>query len=82
LGEDASAEGAGGLSGNASLEEELDAIGPADVEVVADDLLEELASMNGPVEDVCGADLHLHDAELVEITGMAVVRAEWVRENA
>src|SRR6185436_18397642 len=44
----------------ATFEEELNAIGAADVEVVADDLLEELGSVNGPVEDVGGADFHLH----------------------
>ena len=34
----------------AATEEKLYAVWPADVEVVANDLLEELAPMNGPVE--------------------------------
>src|SRR5262249_39082671 len=65
-----------------ATEEELNAVWPADVEVVADDLLEELASMNGPVEDVGGADLHLHDAELVSIAYSSVVGGERMREDA
>jgi hypothetical protein len=29
--------------------------------------------VNGPVEDICGADFHLHDAELVAVEIKIVV---------
>jgi hypothetical protein len=38
--------------------------------------------MNGPVEDLGGADLHLHDAEVVTKADAPIVGGERVREDA
>lgn len=66
--EDAGPEGVLALVlGKALVEEQLHPLGTAEVELVADDLLEELAAMEGPVEDLGAAHLKLQDGELVDI---------------
>ena len=62
--------------GDPALEKELDPIGTANVEVVTDDLLEKLAATQGTVEDLCEADLHLKDRELVLESGFSVSAVE------
>jgi hypothetical protein len=47
VGEDAGGEFAGGAPGDGTLEDQLDAVGAAQVEVFADDFLEELTAMDG-----------------------------------
>jgi hypothetical protein len=59
LGEDASAEAAGGAAGHAPAEDELDLIGAANVEVFADDLFEEDAPGHELVEDLGESELRL-----------------------
>src|SRR5207244_2010185 len=51
-GEDAGAEAAGRAAGDAPAENQLDLIGPPDVEVLADHLLEEDAAGGRAVEDL------------------------------
>jgi hypothetical protein len=64
------------------LKEQLHAVGSTDVEVVADDLLEKLAAMKRPVEDLGQADLHLQQAELVAEASPAIGGGEGMREAA
>jgi hypothetical protein len=76
LGEDAGARGlAPGPLGTAA-EDELDLVGAAEVEVLADHLLEEQAAVQGAVEDPGVGDLKLQDGELVGEPGGTVLGAE------
>lgn len=51
----------------AATEEELDLVRAAEVEMVADHLLEELATVQRSVEDPGVGDLRLQDGELVGV---------------
>ena len=76
-GEDASAERPlTAPPGKAAVEEELHPLGAAEVEVVADHLLEELAAVQRAIEDLSAADLELENGELVAVPGSAVFVAQ------
>lgn len=62
-------------------EDELQLLGPAQIELVGDDRLEELAAMEWTVEDLGAADLELEDAELVAVAGLTVGGAERARQD-
>src|SRR5262249_49020986 len=81
VGQHAGAEGAGSATGAAPLDQPLDAIGSAEVEVGADDYLEKLAAMERPIEDLRQADFHLHERKLVAIAGPSVGGGKRVRET-
>jgi hypothetical protein len=72
LGEDAGAEAAGGPAGHAPVEDQGDLVGAADVEVLADDLLEEDAAGDRLVEDLGEGELRLQDGDVVAVAGLAV----------
>ena len=63
-----------------ALEQQLDPVGPAEVEVLADDLLEELPAAQGPVEDLGAADLQLQDRQPVAEAGGRVGRRQGQRQ--
>ena len=69
-----------GPSRDASVEDQLHAVGPPQVEVLADRLLEEHAPLHGPVEDLGERELGLQDGDLVADPGRPVVARERVRQ--
>ena len=63
VGQHAGAEAAGGAPGDAAVEDQLHLVGAADVEVLADDLLEEDAAGDRAVEDLGEGELGLQDGQ-------------------
>ena len=82
LGEDAGAEAAGGAAGDAAAEDQLHLVGAADVEVLADDLLEEDAAGGGAVEHLGEGELGLQDGDVVAVAGPAIGGGEGMRQPA
>jgi hypothetical protein len=84
-GQHAGAEPAGGLVAAAgddpAVEDHADVVGASDVEVVADDLLEEDASGCRPVEHLGEGELGLQDRDVVGEAGGDVVVGERVRQD-
>ena len=66
--------------GDAPLEQQLHELGPPVVEVLADDLLEELAPLKGAVEDLRERHPGLQDRRLLQVTGLPVREREGVRQ--
>ena len=64
------------------VEDQLHAIRAAQIQVVADDFLEELAAPQRPVENLCQADFHLPDREIPVVTRTPVFRPERKRNAA
>jgi hypothetical protein len=56
----------------AQREEEADAVGPTEIEVLADDGFEEVAARHRPVEDMREAHFELADGEAVVVTGGSI----------
>ena len=79
LGQDARAEAPRRAARDASIEDQLHLIGPADVEILADDLFEETAPGERPIEDLGQGELGLQDRELIPIAGRAVRGGEGMR---
>ena len=65
VGEDAGGEFAGGAPGDGTFEDQRDTVGTAQIEVFADDFLEELATMDGPVEDLGEGEFHLRGTQFI-----------------
>jgi hypothetical protein len=86
LGDDAGAESpgsdVGALTQDPAFEDQLHLIGTADVEVLADDLLEEDAPHHRPVEDLRQRELHLKDRQVVSDARGAVLGREEVGQPA
>src|SRR5271157_2665662 len=80
LGDHAGAEPPRRLLGDPPLEDQLHVIGPADVEVLADHLLEEHAAGVGSVEDLGQGELSLKDRNVVAIAGLSILWREGVRD--
>src|SRR2546426_1015233 len=78
----ASAEVTWSVASDAALEEQLHPVGTADIEVVADHFLEEFAAVQGAIEDLGEADLHLENRKLVAHSHGAVGRGERMRQPA
>ena len=78
--EDASPEGRSPVAQDAVLEEELQPLRPAQVELIGDDRLEEGPAMGWTVEDLGAADLELEDGELVAVARLDVGLAEGRRQ--
>ena len=75
--EDAGAEGSfTAAPGQAFVKQQLHLLGTAQVELVADHLLKELAAVQGPVEDFGAAHLELQDGELVHVAGALITSRE------
>jgi hypothetical protein len=64
-----------------AIENELDLLGPAEIEVLADHLFEEHATMQGSVEHLRGRELRLQDRDVIAVAGFAVCRREGVRQQ-
>ena len=80
LGDHAGAKAAWRLLGHPPLEDELDLIGTAEVEVLANDLVEEDPTGHGPVEHLREAELGLQDRELVAVAGAAIAGRKGMRQ--
>src|SRR5579859_4017480 len=78
LGEDAGARRLPPADWPASAEDELDLVWATQIEVVADDRLEELAAVERAVEDLGARHLELKDGELVGVTRAAILVGEGV----
>ena len=62
-----------------AIEDELDLLGTAEVEVLADHLFKEQAAVHRPVEHLRGRELRLQDRDVVALAGLTVRRREGVR---
>ena len=82
FGENPRAELAGGLPRDAAIENELHVIGPAEVEILAHDLFEQMAACARPVEDLGQGEFRLEDRELVAIPRGTVGGGEGMRQAA
>jgi hypothetical protein len=60
-------------------EDQPDLVGPADVEVVADDVFEEEPASDRGVEHLGERELGLQDRDVVAVAGGPVRGSEWVR---
>ena len=84
VGEDPGAEPARGrrrlAADDAPVEDQRDPVGAADVEVLADDLLEEHPPGQGPVQHLGEGELGLQDRDVVAVAGPAVRGGERVRQ--
>src|SRR6202008_3335377 len=63
------------------IEDEFDLLRAAEIEVLADHLLEEHATMQGSVEDLGGGELRLQDRDIVAVAGLAVRSSEGMRQE-
>src|SRR5439155_20839652 len=72
FGEDAGAELPGCSPRDAAIEDELQLIGPAEVEHLAHHFFEEAAAGARPIEDLGQGESRLEDRELIAIAGRAV----------
>jgi hypothetical protein len=72
----------GGVAADLAVEDEADLVGAADVEVVADGLLEEDPSWDGLVEHLSEGELGLQDRDLVAVAGGVVGGGEGVGQPA
>jgi hypothetical protein len=63
-----------------AIEDQADLVGSAQVEVVADHLLEEDASRHRPVQHLGQGELRLQDRDVVAVAGGPVSRGERVRQ--
>src|SRR6266545_7883798 len=70
------------VAAHLAAEQELDSIGATEVEILAQQLLEELAPVKGPIEDLGEAHLDLPDGEPVAVSGGAVVAREWMGQTS
>src|SRR5438876_2906764 len=82
LGEHPGAEAARRATGDAAAEDELDLVGAADVEILADDLLEEDAAGHRTVEDLREGEFGLQDGDVVAVAGTAIGGGEGMGEAA
>src|SRR5436190_2270546 len=82
VGEDPGAELARGPAGDAAMENQLHLIGPADVEILADDFLEETATGVGAIEHLRQRKFGLEDGELIAIASAAVGGGKGMRHPA
>ena len=82
LGEDAGAEAARSGTDDPAVEDQLDLVGAAEVEVLANDLLEEQAAVHGLVEHLGERELGLQDGDVVAIAGTPVGGGEGMRQTA
>jgi len=80
-GKDSGAKAAGRAPGNSASEDKLYAAGAAQVDVVSYDLLEELTSGKGAVEDLGKADLELEDGEVMVIACPSVFGGKGLRQH-
>jgi len=82
LGEDPRPEPPGGPPRDPAPEDQLHLVRPAEVQVLADDRLEEDPPGEGPVQELGQRELRLEDRAVVPVAGLAVGRGERVRQPA
>ena len=86
VGDDAGAEPARGrvlaTADDLAAEDQRHLVWAADVEVVADDLLEEDPARHRRVQDLSEGELGLQDGQLVGVAGRDVIGGERVRQDA
>jgi hypothetical protein len=70
----------GRLLGHHPVEDQLHPVRPAQIQIVADNLFEELASAQRPVEDLRQTYFHLPDGQIPVVSGRAIFRPQWQRE--
>jgi hypothetical protein len=80
LGDDAGTKAARGVFAHPPVEDQLHVVGSAEVEVLADDLLEEDPSGDGAVQHLGQGALRLQDGEVVAIARRAVLRGKGLRQ--
>ena len=80
FGDDTGAKPAGGTAGDLAIEHQADLAGTADIEVLADHLLEEDPSGHRLVEHLGERELGLQDRELVAIAGGAITGRKRMRQ--
>src|ERR687895_2281273 len=79
-GQYAGAEASGRTPGHPPGKDQLHLIGSAQVQVLADDFLEEDPAAEGSVQDLSQGELGLEDGNLVAVTGSAVLSRKRVRQ--
>src|SRR3974377_1227994 len=82
LGEDAGAHPPRGSAGDPAIEDQLDLLGTTEIEVLADDLLEEHAAMRRAVEHLGQGKLGLQDRDVVAVPGFSIRLGERVWQAA
>ena len=81
LGEDAGAHASRGAAGNAAIKDELDLIGPAAIEVLADHLFEKQPAVHRAVEHLSQRKLGLKDRNIVAEAGLLIGGGERMGEE-
>jgi len=76
FGEDAGAETARGLARDLAVEDELNLLRSAEIEILADHLLEEHSPTRRPVEHFRRGELGLQDRDVISVTGPPVAGGE------
>jgi hypothetical protein len=77
---DGGPEGADGVAADPAAEDDLDVVGPAEVEVVDDEGFEEAAGMSGRVEDDGAGDLDLAHGAFPPVASVTVGAGQWKGE--
>src|SRR5215471_3567984 len=72
LGDDPGAKAGLGMARDPAIEDEFDLLGAAEIEVLADHLLEEQTTVQRSVEDLGGGELRLQDRDIIAVAGLAV----------
>lgn len=66
---------------DAAVEDQPDPVGPAEVEVLADHLLEEHPARQRPVQHLRGRELRLQNGDVVAVAGLPVLWGELALAN-
>src|SRR3984893_16607776 len=82
LGEDTGAKPPRGAAIDLAVEDQLDLLRPAEIEVLADHLLEEQSAVHRPVEHLRQGELGLQDRDVVAVAGLAIRPSERMRQQA
>ena len=82
VGEDAGAPASGGAAGDPAIKDQLDLIGPAEIEVLADHLFEKQPAVHRAIEHLGQRKLGLKDRNIVAEAGGLIGRGERMGEKA
>ena len=66
---------------DSTIEDQLDLLGAAEIEVLTDHLFKKHAAMHGTIKHLCGRELRLQDRDVIAIAGFAVGRGERMRRS-
>jgi hypothetical protein len=81
LGEDAGRQPSRGAAGHAAIKDQLDLVGAAEIEVLADHLFEKQPAMDRAIEHLGQRKFGLKDRDIVAEAGDLIRRGEWVGEQ-